>query len=143
VIQDVEVPLAATADFVRWFAAHVPLAPIWLCPLRVRRDGPLGPLPEGAQPWPLYPLRVGETYVNIGFWGTVPIEPGAADGDVNRRIEARVAGLGGHKSLYSDAYYDEADFWARYGGAAYRPVKDRYDPAHRLLDLYAKAVGRR
>ena len=143
VIQDVEVPLAATAEFLRWFAASVPMAPVWLCPLRVRRDGPLGPLPEGAQPWPLYPLRVGETYVNIGFWGTVPIEPGAADGDVNRRIEARVAGLGGHKSLYSDAYYDEADFWARYGGAAYRPVKDRYDPAHRLLDLYAKAVGRR
>jgi FAD/FMN-containing dehydrogenase len=143
VVQDVEVPLASTADFLRWFAANVELAPVWLCPLRVRRDGPSGPLADGAQPWPLYPLRVGETYVNVGFWGTVPIAAGGADGDVNRRIEQAVAGFGGHKSLYSDAYYDEAEFWSRYGGAAYRPVKQRYDPDGRLLDLYAKAVGAR
>jgi FAD/FMN-containing dehydrogenase len=143
VVQDVEVPLAATADFLAWFTRNVPMAPVWLCPLQVRRDGPRSPLPNGAQPWPLYPLRVGETYVNVGFWGTVPIEPGRADGDVNRLVEQAVAGFGGHKSLYSDAYYDEAEFWDRYGGATYRPVKDRYDPDHRLLDLYAKAVGRR
>jgi FAD/FMN-containing dehydrogenase len=143
VIQDVEVPLAATAEFLQWFAGNVPMTPIWLCPLRVRGDGVFGPVPEGTHPWPLYPLRVGETYVNVGFWGTVPIEPGRADGDVNRMIETAVAGFGGHKSLYSDAYYDEEDFWSRYGGDAYAPVKRRYDPDGRLLDLYAKAVGRR
>lgn len=144
VIQDIEVPLGATADFLRWFAGHVPMTPVWLCPLQVRgHGGPLGDLPDGAQPWPLYPLRVGETYVNVGFWGTVPIESGRADGDVNRLIERAVADAGGHKSLYSDAYYDEADFWAKYGGGTYHDVKLRYDPDARLLDLYAKAVGRR
>jgi FAD/FMN-containing dehydrogenase len=142
VVQDVEVPLAATAEFLRWFCRNVPMSPVWLCPLQVRRDSPLGPLGEGSQPWPLYPLRTGETYVNAGFWGTVPIEPGRADGDVNRMIEEAVAGFGGHKSLYSDSYYDEAEFWSRYGGEAYRSVKERYDPDRRLLDLYAKAVGR-
>jgi FAD/FMN-containing dehydrogenase len=144
VIQDVEVPLERTAEFVKWFSDNVPMSPVWLCPLRVRgHGGPLGELPDGARPWPLYPLRVGETYVNVGFWGTVPIRPGCRDGDVNRMIEQAVADLGGHKSLYSDAFYDEPDFWAKYGGDTYRPVKDRYDPGHRLLDLYAKAVGRR
>jgi FAD/FMN-containing dehydrogenase len=58
-------------------------------------------------------------------------------------IEEAVDGFGGHKSLYSDAYYDEPDFWARYGGDRYAAVKRRYDPGARLLDLYAKAVGRR
>jgi len=144
VIQDVEVPLERTAEFLDWFARNVPMTPIWLCPLQVRRSGgPLGELPAGSQPWSLYPLRADEVYVNVGFWGTVPIEPGRADGDVNRMIEDEVARLGGHKSLYSDAYYDEDEFWARYGGEAYRPVKQRYDPDSRLLDLYAKAVGRR
>jgi FAD/FMN-containing dehydrogenase len=144
VIQDVEIPLDRTADFLRWFLDRVPLSPIWLCPLRVRgHGGPLGDLQNHTQPWPLYPLRVGETYVNIGFWGTVAIAPGASDGDVNRSIERAVDDLGGHKSLYSDAYYDETDFWNKYGGNAYRRVKDRYDPSGRLLDLYAKAVGRR
>jgi len=144
VIQDVELPLERTADFLRWFLQQVPMTPLWLCPLQVRgQGGPLGDLPDGARPWPLYPLRVGEVYVNVGFWGTVAIEPGHRDGDVNRSIEAAVAQFGGHKSLYSDAYYDEAQFWASYGGEAYRPVKQRYDPQGRLLDLYAKAVGRR
>jgi FAD/FMN-containing dehydrogenase len=144
VVQDVEVPVGRTADFLRWYLEHVPMTPVWLCPLRVRaRGGPLGDVPDGARPWALYPLRAGETYVNIGFWGTVPIEPGRADGDVNRAVEAAVAGFDGHKSLYSDAYYGEAEFWAKYGGAAYRPLRARYDPHGRLLDLYAKAVGRR
>ena len=58
-------------------------------------------------------------------------------------IEAKVAELGGHKSLYSDAYYDRETFAALYGGAAYRAAKDRYDPEARLTDLYDKAVGRR
>jgi FAD/FMN-containing dehydrogenase len=85
----------------------------------------------------------GEAYVNVGFWSTVPILPGAADGDVNRTVERVVAEHGGHKSLYSDAYYDEENFRALYGGAAYEAVKTRYDPDGRLLDLYAKAVMRR
>ncbi|NLT55730.1 MAG: FAD-binding oxidoreductase [Actinomycetales bacterium] len=141
VVQDVEIPVGATADFLRWFLADVPLSPVWLCPLRLRGFGE-GDGAEETRPWPLYPLRTGETYVNLGFWGTVPVAPGAADGDVNRRVEQAVAEVGGHKSLYSDAFYDEETFWAAYGGDAYRELKRRYDPDGRLLDLYAKAVGR-
>jgi FAD/FMN-containing dehydrogenase len=131
VVQDVEIPLGRTADFLHWYLEHVPMTPVWLCPL------------VGRGEWSLYPLTPGETYVNVGFWGTVPIEAGRRDGDVNRLVERAVADHDGHKSLYSDAYYDEADFWARYGGEAYRPVKQRYDPQNRLPDLYAKVVGRR
>jgi FAD/FMN-containing dehydrogenase len=120
------------------------MTPVWICPLRLRTSGgPLGDLPEGERPWPLYPLRTGETYVNVGFWGTVPIEPGRADGDVNRRLEEALTGFEGHKSLYSDAYYVEDAFWAKYGGETYSGLKQRYDPQGRLLDLYAKAVRAR
>ncbi len=142
VIQDIEVPVSRTAPFLRWFLAHVPMSPIWICPLRLR-DGSPASLPDGSQPWTLYPLKAGTTYVNIGFWGTVPIMPGRRDGDVNRSIEEAVAELGGHKSLYSDAYYDEDTFWAAYGGTDYLKLKKRYDAGNRLLDLFAKAVGRR
>jgi len=143
-VQDVEIPLGRAADFLSWFLREVPIQPVWLCPLRLReRGGPLGDLADSARPWSLYPLRAGTTYVNLGFWGTVPIREGAWDGDVNRAVERAVADLGGHKSLYSDAYYDEDEFWAAYGGDAYPGLKRRYDPDGRLLDLYAKAVGRR
>ena len=90
-----------------------------------------------------YPLEAGRDYVNVGFWSSVDIVPGAADGDVNRAIEARVHDLDGHKSLYSDAYYDPDTFWSLYGGEEYARVKKLYDPDGRLPDLYAKAVGRR
>jgi FAD/FMN-containing dehydrogenase len=69
--------------------------------------------------------------------------PGATDGDVNREIERQVTAFGGHKSLYSDAFYDRATFDRLYGGVAYAPVKDRYDPDGRLPSLYDKAVRAR
>ncbi|MCZ7420734.1 MULTISPECIES: FAD-binding oxidoreductase [unclassified Micromonospora] len=138
VVQDVEIPLERTAEFLHWFAANVGMTPVWLCPLRLRE--PAGP--GSARSWPLYPLRPGQDYVNIGFWGSVPIAAGAADGDVNREIERAVSEAGGHKSLYSDAYYDRDSFDRLYGGGTWRAVRDRYDPEHRLTGLYEKAVAR-
>jgi FAD/FMN-containing dehydrogenase len=142
-VQDVEIPLERTGDFLDWFLREVPVEPVWVCPLKLRPTGPAGTPAAGETPWPLYPLAAGETYVNVGFWSTVPILPGAADGDVNRTVERVVAEHGGHKSLYSDAYYDEESFRELYGGPAYDAAKARYDPDGRLLDLYAKAVMRR
>ena len=144
VVQDVEIPLDRTAEFLRWFLAEVPIEPVWLCPIQLRDEGPSAAYAdEGAAPWPLYPLRRGVPYVNVGFWSTVAIEGGRSDGDVNRMIEAKVTEHGGHKGLYSDAYYGEDEFWALYGGEDYHAAKKRYDPQARLLDLYAKAVQRR
>ncbi|OSC25465.1 FAD-linked oxidase [Mycolicibacillus koreensis] len=131
VVQDIEVPLEQTTQFVSWFLRTVPISPLWLCPLRLRD-------PAG---WPLYPLQPARSYVNVGFWSSVPV--GDTDGATNRRIEEKVGELGGHKSLYSDSYYSRDRFEDLYGGENYRTVKKAYDPDGRLLDLYAKAVQRR
>jgi FAD/FMN-containing dehydrogenase len=152
VIQDVELPLDRTAEFLRWFEDNVGMSPVWLCPLALRPvaddgdddcDGDGDDIHGKGPRWPLYPLAAGRIYVNVGFWGTVPIQPGSRDGDANRQIETAVAARDGHKSLYSDAYYDRATFEQMYGGAGYRTVKDAYDPDRRLADLYDKVVGRR
>ncbi len=131
VIQDIEVPVDRAAEFLRWFDDRVAMRPVWLCPLRATRS------------WPSYPLRPQATYVNVGFWGTVPMAPEALDGDVNRAIEAKVTSLGGHKSLYSDAYYDRETFDRLYGVENLSRVKHHTDPDSRLLGLYEKAVNRR
>jgi FAD/FMN-containing dehydrogenase len=131
VIQDIEVPVERLTEFLTWFDAEVEMRPVWLCPLRSTRA------------WPSYPLRPGATYVNVGFWGTVPIRPGARDGDRNRAVEATVTALGGHKSLYSDAYYDRATFDRLYDQEFARRVRKQTDPDGRLADLYEKAVERR
>lgn len=131
VVQDVEVPLGHCREFLEWFFTHVPIEPVWLCPLRLR----------GEEDWPLYPIGPNRTYVNVGFWSSVPA--GATEGATNRLIEAKVSDLDGHKSLYSDSYYTPAEFDELYGGETYRRVKQTYDPDSRLLDLYDKAVRRR
>ncbi len=128
VIQDVEVPIERLPDFLDFFHREVRMTPVWLCPLRAQEK------------WPLYPLETGRTYVNAGFWGTVPIPAGRLPEHTNRLIEREVARLEGHKSLYSTAYYTREDFWRHYDGATYRRLKKEYDSDARLLDLYDKTV---
>ena len=69
------------------------MRPVWLCPLRLR-----------DREWSTYPLKVGTTYVNVGFWGTVHVGPEAAQAPRNRAIEAKVLQLGG--ALVTPAFVD-------------------------------------
>jgi FAD/FMN-containing dehydrogenase len=130
VIQDVEIPVVRGDDFLEFFERDVKMSPVWMCPLRLRGD----------RVWPLYPLRPGEVYVNFGFWGTVPLPADKADGYYNRMIEGEVSALGGHKSLYSTAFYSEEEFRMRYNGVVYDKLKAEYDGGGRLLGLYDKCV---
>jgi len=130
VIQDVEIPLGRAAEFLRFFVANVGMSPVWLCPLRLRSD----------RAWPLYPLQPSDVYVNFGFWGTVALPPGRADGYHNRLVEEQVGALGGHKGLYSTSFYSQDEFWARYNGQAYRELKQAYDADGKLSGLYEKCV---
>ncbi len=139
VVQDIEVPIERTAEFMQWFLDEIPIEPVWLCPLRLRDTGHTA----SGRPWTLYPLEPERTYVNIGFWSSVPTVPGQQEGAANRAIEHKVSELDGHKSLYSDAYYDKDEFAELYGGDVYPELKKHYDPDHRLLDLYSKAVQRK
>lgn len=130
VIQDIEVPVDRLPEFLAWFDEVVGMRPVWLCPCQALRD------------WPTYPLEPDRLYVNVGFWGTVHRGPDALEGPLNRAIEDKVHELGGHKSLYSEAFYDRATFDDLYDGANLAAVKERYDPDNRLTSLYDKAVKR-
>ena len=131
VIQDVEVPVERLPEFLDWFDEEIGMRPVWLCPLIAQRD------------WPTYPLEPGRAYVNVGFWGTVHVGPDAPQAPRNRAIEAKVHELDGHKSLYSEAFYDRDTFDRLYDGPHLAAVKQRYDPDDRLTTLYDKAVRQR
>jgi FAD/FMN-containing dehydrogenase len=133
VVQDVEVPIEQAPGFFDFLVREIPIAPFWLCPLRLR--------PDGAR-WDLYALDPATTYVNFGFWSTVPLTRDQPDGTHNRRIEQIVEELGGRKSLYSTSYYGRDEFWRLYNGTKYAELKDAYDRDGRLLDLYEKCVER-
>jgi FAD/FMN-containing dehydrogenase len=131
VVQDIEVPVDRLPEFLDWFDDAIGMRPVWMCPLVARES------------WPSYPLPAGQTFVNVGFWGAVPTGADAPHAPHNRAIEAKVHELNGHKSLYSEAFYDPAIFDALYNGANLTAVKKQYDPDGRLPTLYEKAVGRR
>lgn len=144
VVQDVEVTIDRTAEFLDWFLREVPIEPLWVCPLRLRETTPAEGLgADSDRPWPLYPLAPDVTYVNIGFWSSAPIEPGMADGAWNRLLEKEVSRLGGHKSLYSEAFYSREEFGQLYGGEQAARLKNEFDPDGRFSTLYDKAVGAR
>jgi FAD/FMN-containing dehydrogenase len=134
VIQDVDIPIAHAGEFLAFLFAEVGVLPVWICPIRA---------PDPATAATLYPLPKGTISINFGFWDTVVSRHPRPAGYVNRKIEREVSALGGVKSLYSDSYFTEDEFWSIYDRDAYTALKQRYDPGNRLPDLYAKCVLRR
>ncbi|MGB7541422.1 MAG: FAD-binding oxidoreductase [Burkholderiales bacterium] len=133
VIQDVDIPIARAAGFLDFLLREIGILPVWICPVRAH---------DPNARFPLYPIDPHTLYVNFGFWDVVrstePHEPGY----YNRKIERKVAELGGIKSLYSDSFYPEDEFWRIYNGPAYEALKARYDPENKFKDLYRKCVLR-
>jgi FAD/FMN-containing dehydrogenase len=131
VVQDVEVPIDRLAEFMDFFEREIPIEPVWFCPMKQRSTEDV---------WELYRFDPSVLYVNVGFWSTVPLEPGEDPSTHNRLIEDEVDRLGGRKSLYSTAFYSREHFWELYNGPVYEVLKKRWDPDGRLLDLYDKTV---
>ena len=132
VIQDVDIPLARAAEFFAFYAREIALWPQWVCPIG---------LGSQRKSFTLYP-RENDWYVNFGFWDVKRTREANPHGYFNRRIEEKVAELGGIKSLYSESFYPEAEFYGHYGGEAYAALKRKYDPGGAFPRLYEKCVLR-
>lgn len=133
VIQDVDLPIEHAAEFLDFLLCEIGVLPIWICPISTRG------LPG---PFPLYRLRDDTLYINFGFWDVVSGRESLPAGHYNRKIEHKVAALDGAKSLYSESYYTEDEFWPLYNHEAYFDLKRKYDPGKAFPDLYQKCVLR-
>ena len=131
VVQDVDIPIQNAAEFLRFFLDEIGIRPVWMCPIGGH---------DLKHSFPLYPLHGDGLFINFGFWDIVANPDKNEAGYFNRKIEARVRELGGVKSLYSEAYYDEESFWQLYNGEEYFALKHKYDPQGRLRNLYQKCV---
>ncbi len=131
VIQDVDIPIENAAEFLAFFQREIGIKPIWICPI--------GAYDKSAA-YDLYPMNTDKLYINFGFWDVVRNRQKHPAGYYNRLIEKKVAELGGIKSLYSDCYFSEQEFWSIYNRERYEDLKARYDPQARLKNLYQKVV---
>ena len=133
IIQDVAIPYEAVNEFHNWLDNSFQIYPIWLCPLRQRRDAPnsrYGLYSSLADP------NTPEFVMNFGVWG-----PGSKDQKQfvmqNRMLEYKVDELGGRKWLYAHAYYKEWEFWEIYDRKAYDALRIKYG-AEYLPNVYDK-----
>jgi len=133
VVQDVDIPIENAPAFLRFFLEEIGIRPVWMCPIGGH---------DVTRSFPFYPLHGSGQFINFGFWDIVANPDHHEEGYFNRKIETKVTELGGVKSLYSDSYYEEDNFWRLYDGAKYAALKQRYDPEGRLKNLYQKCVLR-
>jgi FAD/FMN-containing dehydrogenase len=133
VIQDIDIPIDRAPEFLDFLLREIGILPIWICPIgtRVQHAG-----------FPLYPLKSGALYINFGFWDVIRSRTTLRHGQFNRLVERKTAELRGVKSLYSDSYYPEDEFWQLYDGGEYHRLKRKYDPQGNFPDLYQKCVLR-
>jgi FAD/FMN-containing dehydrogenase len=133
VIQDVEVPIERAPEFFRFYFDTIRFTPVWICPTRPYR---------AEVQFDLYRMDPAQLYVNFGFWDVIRTRTPQPPGFFNRQVEQQVMALGGMKSLYSDSFYTEEEFWRLYNKPVYDALKRKYDPAGLQKDLYAKCVLR-
>lgn len=132
VIQDILVPIDHSPQFYDFLHSAVGITPVWICPFQSIH-------PE--QNYPLFPVESSQLYIDFGFWDLVPSrEP---NGFINRMIEKKTEEVGGFKSLYSDSFYTEEEFWHIHCQITFLQLKRKYDPKQAFKDLYEKCVQRK
>lgn len=131
-IQDCGIPFDKCEQFKTWLDDNVGIYPIWLCPIRARRDSP------GADHG--IHAAMGRTdypeLLNFGVWGFISWDRSEAF-NKNRALETRVHQLGGWKTLYAHAYYTRDEFWEVYDRDSYHAVREKYG-ARYLPTVYDK-----
>jgi len=144
VIQDIEIPMDRSAEWIHKFLRVVPslrigkiklarpglpeTVPMWLCPVKGTSS-------------PLMPMHAGELYINFGFWDALQgpeTKGGMTTGTVNKALEQLTETMSGKKTLYSAVYFSEEDFYRLYNGELYKQMKAKYDPDHRLRGWYER-----
>jgi FAD/FMN-containing dehydrogenase len=144
VIQDIEIPIDRSADWIRNFWKVVPStrigkikltrkglppsAPIWLCPVTGTAS-------------PLMPMVPGKMYINFGFWDALEgpeTKGGMSSGNVNKALEQLVMEYQGKKTLYANCFFSEERFYEQYNGDAYKVIKQKYDPNKRLRGWFER-----
>ncbi|KAF3768636.1 FAD-binding domain-containing protein [Cryphonectria parasitica EP155] len=131
-VQDCGIPFDRCQEFKTYLDDNVGIYPIWLCPLRVRRNSPDSCHGiHAAMGRPDYP-----DLLNFGVWGLSSWD-GAEALRKNQALEAIIRRLGGWKTLYAHAYYTEEEFWKVYDWEAYHSVREKYG-ADYLPTVYDK-----
>jgi FAD/FMN-containing dehydrogenase len=129
-IQDWEVPWPRAEELVHFCLDEVDLG---------GKPWAAVPIETPRQPT-LYPIEPRTLYFNLGCYCQVSKRQDQEPYYYTKIMDRKCFELGGIKMLYSSTFLDQQAFDAHYNGAAYRVLKQKYDPHGNAQTLYAKVA---
>jgi FAD/FMN-containing dehydrogenase len=147
VIQDIEIPISRSADWIRQFLVVCPSREIGK--IKLSRPGskvntvPIWLNPMKATEAPLFPMDKKQLYINFGFWDACEGKQtvgGLKAGNINRALETLTEKFEGKKTLYSSVFLSEDQFYEQYNGKLYKTLKKKYDRDGRLRGWYDRVT---
>jgi FAD/FMN-containing dehydrogenase len=129
VVIDVFVPFSKLRDFLEWHERETHYFPLWCVPYKVVR-------PYEWISDDYFTTMREELLIDIAIYSMK-----TDDNELYyRKLEKKMMELGGLKTLISNNYYTEDEFWRTWNKRNYDAVKRITDPDNIFRDLYEKTV---
>ncbi len=128
---DVFVPFSKADEFMKWYQKTFAFFPLWCVPYRARR----------RYEWlskQFFERSNDELFLDFAIYGMHPEDERRS----HELMEQKLLEIGGMKTLISQNYYSEEDFWKTWNKENYDAVKARTDPENVFRDLYSKTCRR-
>ncbi|TFG61110.1 MAG: FAD-binding oxidoreductase [Spirochaetales bacterium] len=127
VIVDLFIPFHKADEFFAWYNDEIGYYPLWCVPYRHMRDY------EWIASAFIEKLR-DPLYLDLAIYGM----PKSKEKNYHRLIELALQNIGGIKTLISENFYGEEEFWTIWNRDNFRAAKAVTDPDNLLRDLYVK-----
>ena len=124
---DVFIPFSKASKFMEWYKKEVNHFPLWCVPYKLVR----------GYEWisvDLLRKTKDELFLDLAIYGMKK----RGDKNYYKIIEDELTNIGGIKTLISENYYSESDFWKTWNKKNYYEVKRKTDPNNIFRDLYTK-----
>ena len=124
---DVFVPFSKITNFLDWYKKEVRFFPLWCVPYKVVRN----------YEWlsnDFLNEKKDQLFLDIAIYGMKKRN----DKNYYKILEDELMAIGGIKTLISNNYYSESDFWKTWNKENYFKVKKQTDPNNIFRDLYTK-----
>ena len=125
---DLFIPFSKITAFFEWYQKEMSFFPLWWVPYKIVR----------RYEWiskELFDKNPGdELFIDIAIYG-MPRKKGT---NYYRLMEEELMRLGGIKTLISNNFYSEEEFWKIWNKQNYNTVKSQTDPNNIFRDLYTK-----
>jgi FAD/FMN-containing dehydrogenase len=122
---DLLIPFSRVEEFIDWYKKEIDYYPLWCVPYKKVRN----------YEWlseEFVEKTHDELFLDLAIYGM------RRNNNYYRIIEEELMKIGGIKTLISNNYYSESEFWKIWNKDNYYKVKNKTDPNNIFRDLYTK-----